>query len=323
MSAQGRAGGVLLGKLAMEGEPLPWEPMLVNVDCKGSIVNSTRADLQGQFVITFVATKGVDRTPADAQRQMETQYEGCLVHVSLAGFRSSTVTITARNLRDDPKLPTITLSPEGRGGGTELSMTTKDAPSNALKAFEKARAEWLAQNPDGAEKNLKKAVQLYPGFAEAWLQLGKIQAESDPQSAQEAFSKAAAADPKFVLPYEQLAGLAVKGERWQEASDNTSHALALDPMGTPQLWYYDALAKYQMGKIEEASMSASRSLAIDPRHSVLNTEQLLAVILARKADYAGALSHLNNCLSYLPPGPQADMVKQQIAQLEPKATPSK
>src|SRR5580704_247921 len=45
MSAQGRAGGVLLGKLAMEGEPLPWEPMLVNVDCKGSIVNSTRADL--------------------------------------------------------------------------------------------------------------------------------------------------------------------------------------------------------------------------------------------------------------------------------------
>ena len=58
MSAQGRAGGVLLGKLAMEGEPLPWEPMLVNVDCKGSIVNSTQADLRGQFVITFVDHEG-------------------------------------------------------------------------------------------------------------------------------------------------------------------------------------------------------------------------------------------------------------------------
>ena len=53
-----------------------------------------------------------------------------------------------------------------------------------------------------------------------------------------------------------------------------------------------------------------------------NTEQLLAVILARKADYAGALLHLNNCLSYMPAGPQADLVKQQIAQLEPKVTPS-
>ena len=323
MSAQGRAGGVLLGKLTMEGEPLPWQPMLVNVDCKGDVVNSTQADLQGRFVITFVAAKGADRTPADAQRQMETQYEGCMVRASLAGFRSSTVTITARNLRDDPNLATITLSPEGRGGGTELSTTSKQAPSNAMKAFEKAREEWLAQNPDGAERNLKKAVQLYPGFAQAWLQLGKIQEASDPKSAQDSFSKALAADPKFVLPYEQLAALAVQGQRWQEALDNTGQALQLDPMGTPQLWYYDALAKFQLGKTEEASVSASKSLAIDPRHSVLNTEQLLAVILARKADYVGALLHLNNCLSYLPAGPQADLVKQQIAQLQPKVTPSK
>jgi Tfp pilus assembly protein PilF len=323
MSAQGRAGGVLLGKLAMEGEPLPWQPMLVNVDCKGTVVNSTQADLQGRFVITFVAAKGAERSPADAQRQMETQYEGCMVRASLAGFRSSTVTITSRNLRDDPNLATITLFPEGRGGGTELSTTTKQAPSNAMKAFEKAREEWLAQNPDGAERSLKKAVQLYPGFAQAWLQLGKIQEASDPKSAQDSFSKALAADPKFVLPYEQLAALAVQGQRWQEALDNTSQALQLDPMGTPQIWYYDALAKFQLGKTDEASVSASKSLAIDPRHSVLNTEQLLAVILARKADYVGAILHLNNCLAYLPAGPQADLVKQQIAQLQPKVIPSK
>jgi tetratricopeptide (TPR) repeat protein len=323
MSAQGRAGGVLLGKLAMEGEPLPWVPMLVNVDCKGSIVNSTQADLKGQFVITFANTQGVERTPPDAQRQMETKYEGCTVRASLAGFRSSVVTITARNLRDEPNLGTITLSSEARGGGTELSVTTKQAPSNAIKAFEKARADWLAQNPDGAERNLKKAVQLYPGFAEAWVQLGKIQTASDLKSAQESFSKALAADPKFVLPYEQLAALAVQAGEWQKAVDNTSQALRLDAMGTPQLWYYDALAKFQLGKTDEALDSATRSLAIDPRHSVMNTEQLMAVILARKADYVGALLHLNNCLSYLPPGPHADLVKQQIAQLEPKVTPTK
>lgn len=323
MSAQGRAGGVLLGKLAMEGEPLPWVPMLVNVDCKGSIVNSTQADLKGQFVITFVDARGVERTPADAQRQMETQYEGCLLRASLAGFHSSTLTITVRNLRDEPNIGTITLSPEGRGGGTELSMTSKDAPPKAMKAFEKARADWLDQNADGAERNLKKAIQLYPGFAEAWVQLGKIQEASDSKSARDSFSKALAADPKFVLPYEQLAALAVKAEQWQEAVDNTTQALQLDPAGTPQLWYYDALAKFQLGKSDEARESATKSLAIDPRHSVLNTEQLLAVILARKADYVAAILHLNNCLSYLPTGPQADLVRQQIAQLETKVTPTK
>lgn len=323
MSAQGRAGGVLLGRLALEGEPLPWQPMLVSVDCKGSIVNSTQTDLQGQFVITFTQTHGTPGTPSDAQRQMETQYEGCVVKGSVAGFRSSTKTITVRNLRDEPNLGTITLSPEERGGGTELSATSKAAPSNAMKAFEKARAEWLSQNPDGAEKNLKKAVQLYPAFAQAWLQLGKLQESSDPQGARDSFSKALAADPKFVLPYEQLAVLAVQGEKWQETLDNTSHALELDPAGTPQLWYYDALAKFQLGKTDEAKVSASKSLDIDPRHSVPNTEQLLAVILARKADYAGALQHLKNCLTYIPAGPQSDLIKQQIAQLEPKMPASK
>jgi len=323
MSASGRAGGVLLGKLALEGEPLPWQPMLVSVDCKGSVVNSTQTDLQGRFVITFTPTHSTPEKPSDAQRQMETQYEGCVVRGAVAGFRSTALTITVRNLRDDPNLGTITLSPEDRGGGTELSSTTKAAPSNAMKAFEKARADWLDQNADAAEKNLKKAVQLYSGFAQAWLQLGKLQEKADAQAARDSFSKALAADPKFVLPYEQLAGLAVVGEKWQEALDNTNHGLELDPAGTPQLLYYDALAKFQLGKTEESKVSATKAIAIDPRHSVPNTEQLLAVILARQADYAGAVQHLKNCLTYLPAGPQADLVKQQIAQLEPKVSASK
>src|SRR6202790_5413494 len=138
MSAQGRAGGVLLGKLALEGEPLPWQPMLVAVDCKGSVVNSTQTDLQGRFVITFKETHETASPSTDSKRQMETQYEGCTVRGSVAGFRSSALTITVHSLRDDPNLGTITLSPEDRGGGTELSTTSRSAPSNAMKAFEKA-----------------------------------------------------------------------------------------------------------------------------------------------------------------------------------------
>jgi Tfp pilus assembly protein PilF len=322
MSGQGRAGGVLLGRIALEGEPLPWQPMLVSVDCKGSIVNSTQTDLQGRFVVTFSETHPTpDTAPADAQRQMETKYEGCTVRGSVAGFRSSAVTITVKNLRDEPNLGTIMLSPEGRGGGTELSATTQTAPSNAMKAFEKARAEWLDQHADSAERDLKKAIELYPGFAEAWLQLGKLQQAADPQAARDSFSKALAADPKFVVPYEQLAALDVQAGKWKDTADDTNNALQLVPAGTTLLWYYDALAKYQLGKTDEAQVSASKSLSIDPRRA--NAEQLLAVILARKADYAGALRHLKNCLTYMPAGPQADLVKQQIAQLEPKVKASK
>lgn len=323
MSAQGRAGGVLLGKLAMEGEPLPWQPLLVAVDCKGSVVNLTQTDLQGKYVITFVETHGPQGIPADAGRQMEVKYEGCVVRASVAGFRSSSITLTIRNLRDDPNLPTITLSPEGRSGGTEISTTTHAAPASAMKAFEKAREDWLNQNPGGAEKNLKKAVQLYPAFAQAWLQLGELQETSDPQAAKDSFTKAMAADPQFVLPYEQLAGLAAQAQNWPGTLDNTSRALELDPDGTPQVWYYDALAKFQMGKSDAAAVSAAKALAVDPRHSVQQSEYLLAVVLIRKADYAAALQHMKNYLSYMPAGTHVDMVKQEIAQLERKVAPSK
>jgi tetratricopeptide (TPR) repeat protein len=322
MSATGRAGGVLLGKLAMEGEPLPWTPMLVVVECKGAVVNATQSDPQGQFVISYVNERPeAEQQPADAQRQMQREYEGCLVKTALAGFRSTPVMITVRHLRDDPNLGTITLSAEGRDGGTELSATSRSAPPDALKAFEKARADWLDQNVDGARHNLGKAVKIYPGFAEAWLQLGKLLEEGDPQRARAFFQTALAADPKFVLPYEQLAKMAAYEKKWAETIENTARALSLDPQGTPQLWYCDALAKFYLGKTEAARESAAKGLTIDPRHSVAGMEQLLAVILARQANYKEALEHLRNCLTYTLAG--RDVLKEQIAQLEKKTAAAK
>lgn len=51
MSGQGRAGGVLLGKLTVEGESLPWQPVLVSVICNGTTVYTAQSDVQGRFVI--------------------------------------------------------------------------------------------------------------------------------------------------------------------------------------------------------------------------------------------------------------------------------
>lgn len=59
----------------------------------------------------------------------------------------------------------------------------------------------------------------------------------------------------------------------------------LYPEGTPASWYFNAMANYQTGKLDIAEASAVKSLALDPRHWVLNTEQLLAVLLARKGDF--------------------------------------
>jgi Tfp pilus assembly protein PilF len=316
MSGQGRAGGALLGKLAVEGEPLPWEPLLVTVTCAGEVVYTTQTDAKGNFGIVSVTLPGALGKQGDSQRQMETHFEGCLVQGAIPGFRSTTITLTQHNLRDDPNIGTLMLSRIGRDSATTLSRTTETAPANAIKLFEKARAEMLQHNTEGAERDLKKAVQTDSTFADAWLQLGKLQEASDPQAARDSFSKALAADAEFVLPYEQLAVLASQSGNWQEVLDNTNHMAQLYPQGTPESWYLNAMANYQLGKRDVAEASAVKSLALDPRHSVLNTEQLLAVILAGKGDFAGALEHLRSSLKYVPPGPNSDLLKQQIAQLE-------
>jgi tetratricopeptide (TPR) repeat protein len=316
MTPQARAGGVLLGKVTVEYEGPLWAPTMVFVTCSGVPQYATQTDRKGNFLITTTKVQGALSLQADAKRQMETYFEGCSVQASLAGFHSSEILITHRNLRDDPELGTLTLKRNETATGTALSETTAPAPANALKSFLKARSDLLEQQPDRAQRDLQKAVDIYPAFAEAWYQLGRLQQTSSREDARNSFSKALAFDPQFIPPYQQLAGLAVEDGKWSEVLANTNHALQLDPAGTPQIWFYDALANFQLGKTNMAEASALKSLTMDPSHSVPNTEQLLAVILARRRDYAGAIAHLRNCLTYLPSGPSSNLVKEQIAQLE-------
>lgn len=322
MTNQERTGGALLGKVRVEGVTLFWEPIFVSINCHGKVVNTARTDPKGNFAFTSVP--GAVSTQSDAGREMRTYYEGCKVEASLSGFRSDALTITERNLRDDPELGTIWLHlVSGRASGTALSATSAGATKKAEKLFEKAHAAMLEPNPKRAQGELEEAVRIYPEFADAWYQLGKLLMASNPQSAQEAISKAVAADPQFVPPYEELAQLAAQQEKWKEVVANTSRCLQLEPSGTARVWYFDALGNYQLSKLEAAKASALKSLEMDPRHYLPNTEQLLAVILAREGDYNGALNHLRNCLTYIKTGTNVEFLNQQIAQLERAAARSK
>jgi len=308
-------GEYLSGKVTIKGAALPWEPLSVTVTCDGKMRYTTTADAKGSFMI------GSGMPPVKGAEPFAQQFMGCEVAAVLPGFDSSRLTVAERNVRNDPNIGTITLNREEGSGGAAVSSTTAAAPKDAAKAFEKARSEWLDQKPDRAERDLHKAVQIYPPFTEAWYQLGRIQEAQNSPDAQGSFAKAVAIDPKFVLPYGHLAVFAERGQKWQELVDVTSRELELNPAGSPQVWYYHALGNFRLNKVDVAQASAEKALAMDPAHTVPVTEQLLAVILVGKQDYAGALQHLRNCLTYFKPGPNLDLVKQQISQLEAAPSP--
>jgi cytochrome c-type biogenesis protein CcmH/NrfG len=315
-----RGSLVFQGKVVVEGGQLPWDPIPVVVKCNGTTRFNTVTDAKGVFQIAKPPTEsevvGVKGDKPDAS-----QLIGCEVQADLEGFQSTTLTIANRTIMDNPDIGTISLHQDERAKGSVISPTTAAAPKDALKSFDKARGEELSKHPDNAQHDLEKAVKADPQFAEAWYHLGKIEETTKPKDAWDAYSKSTAADPQFLPPYEHMAALAAQEKRWQDVVDATDHALKLDPAGSPQIWYFSAVGNYNLGHQEPAEKAATTALAMDPNHVAPNTEQLLAVILAGRQDYAGALGHLRNCLAYLPPGPNADLVKQQVAQLE-KIVPS-
>src|SRR5262249_10303944 len=239
----GRAGDRLTGNVTVGGGSVPWDPIAVTVDCDGKERYATTTDGKGFFAINSLDDRGPNTVKADP-KPAGWQYVGCSVRAALPGFNSSSLTIGNRGLDDSTNIGTIKLTREENSGGSAVSSTTASAPKDAAKSFEKARAAWLENKPANAIKELQKAVQAYPQFAEAWYQLGRLQEASSPPEAANAFTKAVTADPKYVSPHVQLALLGSAAQRWQDVADGARRGLDLGPRGAPRLRYYNALGEF-------------------------------------------------------------------------------
>lgn len=312
----GRKGDYLGGSVKLENAALPWDSIPVTVTCDEKVRFTTSTDPKGNFIIAFPESPGSTTIKADT-KPVASQFVGCAVDATLSGYDSSSLPIAPGNIADSPNLGTIILRRESGSANASASSTTASAPKDAAKSFEKARSEWFDNKPDRSQRDLQKAVEQYPQYAEAWYQLGKFQEAANSREAMNSFSKAIAADPNFAPPYEHLASVAAQNADWKVVLSATNHALELTPRGSIQVWYFHALGNFQIKKMDVAEASAKKSFSMDPLHMQTNTEQLLAVILSLKGDNAGALQHLHNCLTYFPPGPNLELVKQQIAALEP------
>jgi hypothetical protein len=305
------------GKVVVQGAKPLWDPIPIVVKCDGKTRYNTVADAKGNFDIQArLPASEVVKTKSDLQKVTAAALVGCKVSAILDGFESTSVTIVNGTIMDDPDIGTIHLRQDERAMGSTISTTTASAPVDAIKEFEKAHSDVIEKHLESARRHLQKAVSVDPQFAEAWYHLGKLEEADKPQDALNAYSKAAAADPKYIPPYERIAALAALQKKWQDVVNATNHVLELNPAGTPQIWYFNAVGNYNLGNADAAETAAKTSMSMDPSHLAPNTEQLLAVMLAARGAYNEALEHLRHCLTYSSPGPNADLIKQQIAQLE-------
>ena len=327
----------LSGKVVMEDGTPPPEPVVIQLLCKVNPRSVAYTDSKGFFNanITDRIGNGViaDATdPYGAGSRSSTtaggnslgssgagsrDLLGCSLEASLAGFRSTRIDIGMHQSLDNPNVGTLFLHRLANVEGLTISATSALAPKDAKKALEKARNEELKSKWSDAEKELRKAVTIYPKYAAAWLELGNVQQKQDERdAARESYNQALAADSKFVSPILELALMAAREQKWQETADRTDQLLRLNPVDFPQAWMYNALANYNLKKLEAAEKSAREGLSRDSAHHYPASSHVLGLVLAQKHDYSGSAQNLRDYLHYAPDAPDSAEVKKQLDEIE-------
>lgn len=244
------------------------------------------------------ATEGRSATPGLTSPQTNAlNISACDLRASLPGYRSDVVSLAGRRSLDDPNVGTIILHRLANVEGLTTSATSALAPKDAKKAFEKGLDAVKKSKADEAQADFQKATELYPRYASAWFELGRVYEQREHiAEAREAFAKAIAADSKYVNPYEHLYMLSMKEQKWEDAAATTDKVMRLNPYDFPYAVYYNAVANLQLGKLDVAEKSAREELSMQSSGKNPKINYVLGVILIQKEDLKGAADCLRTYL---------------------------
>lgn len=333
----------LSGKVMLDDGTPPPEPATIEVVCNGQPRPQGYTDSKGRFSFQLGQAGNVmmDASVSSANQGFgrdgmssggagfpgssgsgstfgSGELMGCELRATLAGYRGDAVMLGRRSTFDNPDVGTIILHRLANVQGTAISFTTLAAPKDAKKSYEKAQKTLQQKNPKHAEaaKDLEKAVEAYPQFAAAWNLLGDARlAMKDEDGARKAFEQSLAADSKYVNPYMQLAVLDLRSQRWASAADVTSRLTQLNPY-LGQAHYFNAIANFNLGKMDVAEKSARNAVKSDSASRFPMMHQLLGAILARQGDFPQAADEFRSFLKMSPGSPQADQIRKQLTEWE-------
>jgi len=320
----------IYGKVMLQGGGALPEPVPIERICNGLVRREGYADLKGQFEFqlglnpTFQdASEDDGRTSPNAQSRSGSSnglrpndLNGCELRAVLAGYQSSVVILRTLGDSAENEVGTIFLKRIGNASGTTISVTSMAAPKDAMRAYEKAQ-KLKADKPAEAEKELAKAVKVYPQFAAAWTLLGDIHREHNAfDAARGDYAQAIAADPKFVNPNYGLAMIAMQEKKWDEAVRFSDQVLKLNSAAYPLAYFINAAANYNLQKFAPAEESAKRFKGLDTQHSHPDVCLLLSYLYSGRQDYAGAAREIREYLLLAPNSPDAESLKNEAKRFE-------
>jgi tetratricopeptide (TPR) repeat protein len=322
------AAAFLSGKVTLDDGSELSDPAAIQLICRGQRHTEGYTDQHGNFSFQFAdPTAGAAADASDASTTMMTRstsardqrnWRDCEIQAVLAGYSSPVIELASRmSTLESVNLGTITLHRLEHVEGTSVSVTSLMAPSTAKKALEKARAEEKKGKWDEAQKSLQKAVQIYPKYAVAWCELGRLQIrQNDAVSAKKSFEQSLAADSKYVNAYDGLAQLAYQANQWPQVVEVTNKLIALNPVNFPSAYFFNGVANYHLGDFDAAEKSTRQGVKVDDEHQMPKLQYLLGMILMRKHEYREASEQIQQYISIIKQPSEITEAKKQLAEIE-------
>ena len=199
--------------------------------------------------------------------------------------------------------------PEGASASIDA-----DIPAAAKREYDAAKKSLDQKDPDAAVKQYRRAIQLYPKYAAAYLDLGLLHLDMGKfDDAQSELQSANELNPNHPGGFLALGALLNRQKKFDDAEKALTHGLQLNPE-VADGQYELAKTYWAMGKWQEAEPHAQKAATLAP--TMAPPHVLLGNIALRKQDTAGAVKEFQEYLKLDPNGPMAGGVKQMIAKIE-------
>jgi len=202
-----------------------------------------------------------------------------------------------------------------KAAGPTVSASDLKIPKKASQEFDKATKLIAKQEWQKAIDQLNKALALYPGYAEAYNNLGVVYARlGDSAKEREALQKAVAANDHFAPALVNLARMEMKQQDFAAAEAHLNQATAADPTDARIL---ALLAQAQLvdHHYEDAISSATKVHALS-HDSYAVVHYVAARACERLNRLADAVTELKLFLTEEPSGERAAAARQEMAAIQ-------
>lgn len=290
------------------------EDLRLSVDCHhGESHDVGSASLSGQFSFTLSPAPGAIEAG-----------DICTVEARAFGYDSTTARFPIRQVTGMVNVGVLEIQRNATGNaqaadnknGATVSATSLKAPASAVKLFNRGSRSLGQRKFADAAKDFEAANKIYPEYAESWLNLGRARASLQSFGpARDAFIRAAELDPQMAGPPAELGMLAARQNDLPAAVRYLDQSLRLDPAGTYQIFYFDALVNLVLKRYDAAEQSARAALRFGETPEQARADYVLGMaLLARGAD-AEAGQRLRKYLELSPNAPERDQVLKELARL--------